>query len=170
MNLKWFPLIGKFRKEIRQRIKDIEKDSVDPYEIRLHKTVKNIQEIVPQIRKWSKLLSDIENFYNKLEIEFEAWESELYILTKKDLILEQDERKKKKLKVYEVKSVDIKRAMCATEEHMQKKKAMSTIKHLINSIEKVDYWPSNKQLEALKMLHKFSIAYEKDYGKIPKNT
>lgn len=162
----WFEKIPNFRAEIIKQIDEFELDIQYIHSIRLQDVSGNLGKIIGQIKRWGKILSRLEKFNSHLVIELEEIDAELYINLKKEMILEQDDRKKKKLKIYDIKSEDVKRRMRLVESRQRKVHQLAEMQSTKNYIETTHYWPANKGVEVLKAMAKFSIANEKDYNKI----
>jgi hypothetical protein len=159
----WFDKLPAFRKSIKALI-DEGKDDIDQqFSIRLPEVVVKLGEIVPQIIKWAKVLANVKTFMGHLETEFEAIDSELFLEMKQEMVLEQDDRKKKSLKVYSFTDSEIKMKRNALPKRLAFMQQLQALKGVQTYIESVCYWPSVNTISVLESMTKFSVASEKNY-------
>ena len=162
MNVEWRKAITSFLKTVEDQIAEFENDANISYDIRLPTMLKTIEKITPQIQKWADVIAKLKKYHKIIELEFEQWDSEEFIKLKKEMILEQDDRKAASKKVYPLTDTEVKIRRKANRGRMLSLKAIARVESVIQYLETKHYWTSINCIELLKVLKGFSVSYEKN--------
>jgi len=161
--MSWFAKVNVFKKEIKDTIDKMEKHIEYKESIQLNEVIGNLSKIVHQIRSWALVISNLKTFLSHLQAEYDEYYADLFLTSKTAMVLEQDDRKQKKLKVYSFTNEEIKYKCKLDRKIKAMNKKLREVNNLIDHVESVHYWTSVNTIDVLKEMSKFSIAREKDY-------
>ena len=161
---KWFDKYKTFREELLKEIEKSKDDIQFIHSIKLQDVVKNLGDVIPEVHKWADIISRLKSYISHLEVEFDELDAMLFLELKHEMILEQDERKRKNLKVYTLTNDEVKMKRQLNRARQSRLHKLKEVQNILQYIESCCFWPSVNSIQVLHTMAKFSIAREKEYN------